>query len=89
MSLSSVYSDGEKEQDKGQLGIYAALTFKRFQQLMTQKTGERLPVTSAWSCLPGHRTSESKFPLPAIYAGRHLDRSGFRVVLAGSFLLFL
>jgi hypothetical protein len=72
MSLSSVYSDGEKEQDKGQLGIYAALTFKRFQQLMTQKTGERPPVKSVWSCLQGHRTSESKFPLATTHAGRHV-----------------
>ncbi|GAQ86052.1 cytoplasmic FMR1 interacting protein [Klebsormidium nitens] len=37
--LPCIYSDGEQEHVRGQLGIYSALTFKRFQQLMTQKTG--------------------------------------------------
>ncbi|KAH7331866.1 hypothetical protein KP509_20G054500 [Ceratopteris richardii] len=34
-----IFSDGEQEHDKGFVGIHSALTFKRFQSLLSQKTG--------------------------------------------------
>eukprot|EP00250_Pteridium_aquilinum_P011060 c19813_g1_i1 orf=433-1833(-) len=34
-----IFFDGEQEQDKGFVGIHSALTFRRFQSLLSQKTG--------------------------------------------------
>eukprot|EP00898_Chlorokybus_atmophyticus_P007233 jgi/Chlat1/7510/Chrsp61S09147 len=34
-----LFNDGEKDHDKGVIGIHGVLTYKRFQQLMAQKTG--------------------------------------------------
>jgi hypothetical protein len=34
-----VFYDGEQEHDKGVVGVHSVLTFKRFQVLMSQKTG--------------------------------------------------
>lgn len=46
-----IFHDGEREHDKGHIGVHSVLTFKRFQALLSQKVG--LPagqVTAVFVC---------------------------------------
>ena len=51
-----VFHDGEKEHDKGYIGVHSVLTFKRFQSLLTQKVG--LPSGQMSAVFVCRRTSK-------------------------------
>lgn len=60
-----IFFDGEQEQDKGFVGIHSVLTFKRFQSLLSQKTG--IPpnqLSAVFVCRKTLKGSEKKQRLP-------------------------
>lgn len=60
-----IFFDGEQEQDKGFVGIHSVLTFKRFQSLLSQKTG--VPpnqLSTVFVCRRTLKDSEKRQRLP-------------------------
>lgn len=60
-----IFFDGEQEQDKGFVGIHSVLTFRRFQSLLSQKTG--IPpnqLSAVFVCRKTLKGSEKKQRLP-------------------------
>lgn len=53
-----IFTDGETEVDKGVIGIHSVLTFKRFQALMSQKTG--LPTAQLSSMFVCRKSGEDE-----------------------------
>ncbi|MCO5609670.1 hypothetical protein L7F22_063901 [Adiantum nelumboides] len=60
-----IFFDGEQEQDKGFVGIHSVLTFKRFQSLLSQKTGiSPNQLSTVFVCRKTFKGSEKKQRLP-------------------------
>lgn len=51
-----IFHDGEREHDKGHIGVHSVLTFKRFQALLSQKVG--LPAGQLTAVLVCRRTAK-------------------------------
>eukprot|EP00249_Psilotum_nudum_P020277 c27634_g2_i1 orf=288-1688(-) len=51
-----IFYDGEQEHDKGQIGVHSVLPFKRFQALLSQKTG--LPANQLSAVFVCKRTAK-------------------------------
>ncbi|XP_057846682.2 uncharacterized protein LOC131056347 [Cryptomeria japonica] len=59
------FFDGEHDQEKGHVGVHSALTFKRFQAQMSQKTGIPANQLSAvFVCKKTYRDVEKRQKLP-------------------------
>lgn len=60
-----VFFDGEQDHEKGHVGVHSALTFKRFQTLMSQKTG--IPgnqLSSMFVCKKTSKDTEKRQKIP-------------------------
>lgn len=60
-----LFFDGEQDHEKGHVGVHSALTFKRFQTLMSQKTG--IPanqLSSMFVCKKTSKDTEKRQKLP-------------------------
>lgn len=56
-----IFHDGEREHDKGHIGVHSVLTFKRFQALLSQKVG--LPagqVSAVFVCRRSAKDTDTK-----------------------------
>lgn len=60
-----LFFDGEQDHEKGHVGVHSALTFKRFQTLMSQKTG--IPanqLSSLFVCKKTSKDTEKRQKIP-------------------------
>lgn len=71
-----IFHDGEREHDKGQIGVHSVLTFKRFQSLLSQKVG--LPanqLSAVFVCRRTSKDTEKRQKLPIN------DNTNFNIIL--------
>lgn len=62
---SVIFYDGEQEHDKGHVGVHSVLTFKRFQAIMSQKTGiPAYQLSSVFVCRRTLKDTEKRQKLP-------------------------
>ncbi|KAL2630532.1 hypothetical protein R1flu_015218 [Riccia fluitans] len=62
---SVIFYDGEQEHDKGHVGVHSVLSFKRFQAIMSQKTGiPAYQLSSVFVCRRTLKDTEKRQKLP-------------------------